>query len=249
MKAQLRSELFKQRSTRTTRDLLLWMAGLLAFILVLHLVFAPLDEFAGSAKQLRLVGWGTNIGSLFAAVFGAMSVTSEFQHGTIRPTFLANPKRAHVVVAKVVASALAGVAIGLLAQGLAAAFGSAGLAARGITIGLTTGDYVQMLAGGAVAAGLFAAIGVGVGALVRNQVGVVVGLCVWVLFIEGLLVESVPSVAKFSPLASAGALAGAIQGQTATVLLAPVVGALLLVAYAVIAAAGGSRVVDARDVS
>jgi hypothetical protein len=98
-----------------------------------------------------------------------MSITGEIRHGTIRPTFLATPNRARVIAAKVAASALAGVALGLLAEALTAAIESAGLAVRGIHIALSAGDYAQLLAGGGAAAALWAAIGVGVGALVRNQ--------------------------------------------------------------------------------
>jgi len=64
----------------------------------------------------------------------------------------------------------------------------------------------------------------------------VVGLCVWLQLIETTLIGNVPSAGKFAPGASAGALAGAIQTQSATNLLTPAVGALLLVAYAAVLA-------------
>jgi len=127
------------------------------------------------------------LGTLFAALLGAMSITGEFRHGTIRPTFLTTPRRGRVVAAKVWASMLIGVAFGLIAAAVAAGVGSAALAARGVKIQLDGGDYALLLAGGAAAAGLWAAIGVGLGAVVRNQVPTVVGLCAWLLFVEGLL--------------------------------------------------------------
>jgi hypothetical protein len=83
---------------------------------------------------------------------------------------------------------------------------------------------------------------------VRNQVGAVVGLCVWLLLFETILVGNVPSAAKFSPGASAGAIAGAIQTQDAADLLAPALGALLLVAYAAAATAAGLIATERRDV-
>lgn len=126
---------------------------------------------------------------------------------------------------------------------------NAGLAGRGTDNAPAAGDYAQLLAGGAAAAALWAAIGVGVGALVRNQVGAVVGLSVWLLLIETTLIGNVPSVGKFAPGATAGALAGAIQTQTATNLLAPAVGALILGAYAAAAGTAGSFAVARRDVS
>jgi ABC-type transport system involved in multi-copper enzyme maturation permease subunit len=185
---------------------------------------------------------------LFAALLGALSITGEIRHGTIRPTFLATPKRGRVIAAKALASALGGLVLGLVAEALAAGVSSAGLAARGIHIALSVGDFGQLLAGGAAAAALWAAIGTGIGAIVRNQVGTVVGLCVWLLLLETSLIGSIPAVAKFAPGASAGGLAGAIQNQGGTNLLAPALGALLLVAYAAATAAAGSITTVRRDV-
>lgn len=107
--------------------------------------------------------------------------------------------------AKLLASILAGLAVGVVAEGLAAALETAGLAARGIPVSLTGGDFARLLGGGAVAAGLFAAIGVGIGAAVRNQIGTIIGLCVWSLLIETILIGNVPSAGKFTP--------GAVQTQ------------------------------------
>jgi hypothetical protein len=103
--------------------------------------------------------------------------------------------------------------------------------------------------GGALAAALFAAIGVGVGAIARTQVAAVVGLCVWLLFIEPILLGDVPAAAKFAPGASAGAIAGAIQAQIADHLVAPALGVLLLSLYAVAASAAGAIASTNRDVN
>jgi hypothetical protein len=249
MTAQLRSELLKQRTTRTNVLLLLWMVGLIVLVVLLHVLSFSIDDLSRRDNQLKIAGLGTSVGALFASLLGAMSITGEFRHGTIRPTLLATPRRDRVIVAKVAASALAGVVVGLLAEALTAGAEAVGLAARGIHIDLGGGDYAQLLAGGALAAGLFAAVGVGVGAVVRNQVAAVVGLCVWLLFIEPILLGDVPAVAKFAPGASAGGIAGAIQAQIAGNLVAPLLGVVLLAAYAAAASAAGSIAITRRDVS
>ena len=249
MSAQLRSELLKQRTTRTNRLLLVWMVGLVALVVLLHVFGIGADTLARRDNQLKVVGWGTGIGVLFASLLGTISITGEFRHGTIRPTFLATPRRARVIAAKVAASALAGVGLGLLAEALTVGVEAAGLAGRGIHSELGAGDYAQPLAGGAVSAALFAAIGVGVGAIVRNQVGAVVGLCVWLLVIETTLIGNVPSAGRFAPGASAGAIAGAIQTQTASNLVVPAAGALLLAAYAGVAAGAGAILTARRDIT
>lgn len=249
MRPLLRSELLKQRTTRTNVLLLCWMVALILLVVLLHVFSLEVQTITARDGQLKVLGWGTSIGALFAALLGAISITAEIRHGTIRPTLLATPNRARVIGAKVAASALAGVALGLFAEVLTAVIESAGLAVRGIHISPSAGEYVQLLAGGAAAAALWAVIGVGVGALVRNQVGALIGLCVWLLLIETTLIGNVPAAGKFAPGATAGALAGAIQTQTAAKLLAPAIGGLLLVAYAALAAGAGAFATARRDVS
>jgi ABC-2 type transport system permease protein len=102
---------------------------------------------------------------VFAGLLGAMSMTSEIRHGTIRPTFLITPRRVRVLAAKVLASMFFGAAFGLLATALAVGSGGAALAARGIENQLDAGAYVLFLAGGTAAGALWAAIGVGLGAV------------------------------------------------------------------------------------
>jgi ABC-type transport system involved in multi-copper enzyme maturation permease subunit len=249
MIAQLRSELLKQRTTRTNLLLLLWMVGLVVLVVVLHVLSFSTSDLSEHDNQMRIVGLGTTIAALFAALLGAMSITGEIRHGTIRPTFLATPQRARVITAKIAVSGLAGLVVGLLAEGLTAGGEAAGLAARGIPIELSSGEYIQLLAGGSLAAALFAVIGVGVGALVRNQVAALVGLCLWLLFLEPILLGDLPEAAKFAPAATAGAIAGAIQSQIADSLVAPALGVLLLTAYAAVAGIAGSIATERRDVS
>lgn len=248
MIAQLRAEQLKQRTTRTNGLLLAWMVGLVLLVVALHVLSFTATNLAREGNQMKILGLGTTIGALFAALFGAMSVTGEFRTGTIRPTLLVTPRRTRVVAAKLIAGMLAGIGVGLLAEGLTAAAEAAGLAARGIHIDLAAGDYTQLLGGGALAAALFAAIGVGVGAAVRNQVAALVGLCVWLLFVEPLLLSDVQAAAKYFPEASAGAIAGAIQSQIADSLIAPALGVLLLAGYAALAALAGATLITRRDI-
>jgi ABC-2 type transport system permease protein len=246
---QLRSELLKQRTTLTNLGLLLSMVVIIAAVVLLHTISLPTQSLTGREGQLKVFGLGTTFGMIFSSLLGALSITNEIRHGIIRPTFLATPKRARVLAAKVVAALIAGAALGLLAEAIAIGVGSSGLATRGIQIAPTSGDFAQLLAGGAGAAALWAAIGVGVGAIVRNQVGSAVGLVVWLLFIEMTVIGSVPSVGKFLPGASAAALAGAMLAQTATYLLAPAFGAVLIAAYAAAAIGAGLIATTRRDVT
>lgn len=248
MTGLIRSELLKQRTTRTTVLVAASMAGLLVLIILLHVLSLKTAALATRDGQLKVAGWGTGIGTLFAAILGAVTITAEFRHGTIRPTLLVTPKRGRIVAAKLLASVLAGLAAGVLAEGVATGLEAAGLAGRGIPVSLTGGDIARLLGGGAVGAGLFAAIGVGIGAAARNQVATIIGLCLWSLLIETILIGNVPSAGKYAPGAAAGAIAGAVQNTDPSQLVGFALGVLLLAGYALAFAWLGASVITRRDI-
>jgi ABC-2 type transport system permease protein len=247
VRAQLRAELLKQRSTRTGLGLFAAMLGLVLVAVLLHALGLTAERLGSSSEQLMVLGRGELLGALFAALLGALSITNEIRHGTIRSTFLVSPRRGRVVAAKVWISTLIGAGLGLAASALASGAGTAALRMRGIDVQLSGGDYVLLLAGSAAAGALWAAIGVGVGAVVRNQVPTVVGITAWLLFIEELLVgdlTGVDEVGRFGP----GAAAAAITGQDPDTLVAPAAGLLLLTLYAAAAGVAGSLATVRRDV-
>ena len=247
MRALVRSELLKQRSTRTTLGLFAAMLGLVLLAVLLHGFGLQAERLNDPRVQLMVLGRGEFLGVLFAALLGALSITSEIRHGTIRPTFLFSPRRARVVAAKVSVSVGIGAGFGLAAGIAAVAAGTAALQARGIQLQLDRRDYALLIAGAAAAAALWAAIGVGVGALVRHQVPTLIGLCAWLLFVEGLLVGDaggLGDVGRFLP----GSAASAISGQDPGTLLAPGAGLVLLAAYAAAATLAGALSISRRDV-
>jgi ABC-2 type transport system permease protein len=98
-----------------------------------------------------------------------------------------------------------------------------------------------------LAAGLCGLVGVGVAALVRNQVAALVGVAVWVLLVEGLLMSllNIPSsLAKWLPSAAAAALTNPGGGH-----LSRLAGTLLLAAYGLALALAGTRLVVRRDIT
>jgi len=247
MNAALRAELFKQRSTRTVPGLLAGLLGLVLFVVLLHGLSLPADNFGSASKQITILfGWGEVLGALFAALLGAMSITAEIRHGTIRPTLMVNPNRRQVVAAKVWANLLIGSGFGLAAGALAAGVATAALRSRGIEVQLATGDYALLITGSAAAGALWAAIGVGVGAIVRSQVPALVGICVWLLFVESLLVGDLAGIGNLGRLLP-GAAAKAISGQDPNTLLAPGISLALLGLYAAAAVTAGCLAAARRD--
>jgi ABC-2 type transport system permease protein len=243
MIAQVRSELFKQRSTQTALFLFLAMVGLVALAVAMHVLALGETQLATNVHQLEVFQIGTRAGMLFAALGGALAITSEIRFGTIRPTFLVQPRRGPVITAKFIVGALTGLFYGLLAEGLMAGFAAIAFSIRGIPNELTSSDYLRILLGGASAAALWAVLGVGVGALVRNQVATLVGLCAWMFLIESVSEGFVPGAAKLMPGGAGLSLAGNEHK------LSIGTAALLLVTYAAATAASGWITTLRRDVA
>jgi ABC-2 type transport system permease protein len=245
MTNQLRSEFYKLRSTRTVAGLLAALVALVALAVLLHAFALSVKQLTGRSDQRELfIDVGVNVGSVFATLLGALSITGEIRSGTIRPTLLAAPRRTRVIAAKAVTVLVVGFAAGLLATGVTAGIGVMALAGRGVSVQLTGGDYALLIGGGAAAAALWAVVGLGVGAILRSQVPTIVALLVWLLFVENLLAD-LPSVHRFAPGALAQALAGQERSGT---LYEPAVAAALLALFAVVVLAVGNTMTASRDV-
>lgn len=113
MRALVRSELLKQRTTWTPLSLFAAMVGLVLLAVLLHAFGLPAGRLGDPRLQLMVLGRGEFLGVLFAALLGALSITAEIRHGTIRPTFLFSPRRVRVVAAKVSVGATIGAGFGL----------------------------------------------------------------------------------------------------------------------------------------
>jgi ABC-type transport system involved in multi-copper enzyme maturation permease subunit len=241
---QLLAELRKMRSTRTNFRLLAGMVGLTLLTALINGFVLTAAELQRHDDQHALLSAGTS-GALFAALIGVMAITSEFRHGTIRSTFVVTPQRSRVIAAKVISSLLMGIGFGLAAIGLSFGVGYAILAGRGIDFALDTNHVLLLVFGTRFITALWAALGVGLGAVIKNQVFAVIGLIIWAFGIDNLLRELVPDVGRFTPVGASNS----IPAGFADYLLTPAAGSLLLVAYAVAFVAVGALLVARRDVT
>jgi ABC-2 type transport system permease protein len=242
--AQVKAELLKIRTTRTTIGIVLGMVALILLLSLLSGLLTKAANLTSTEDQRGLLSVGSLAG-VFSALAGIMLVTSEYRHGTIRPTFLFAPRRSRVIDAKLAAGLLAGIVFGLVGEGLGFAIGYACLAGRGIDYALNGGQTALLLLGTLAGVALWAALGVGIGTIIRNQVGAIIGLLAWGFVAENLLFAFVPSVGRFAPAHSGDALIGLTSKH---LLPAAAGGAILLawtIAFALIATALAAR----RDVT
>lgn len=250
----INSELFKLRTTRTFLAL---VGSALALVLVASILICALVNFEGEdeANEILAVVLGPIVRAL-ALVIGILAVTNEFRHGTITPTLLVVPDRTKLMLAKLIA-------VLVLALGLGFVSGLLMVGASGIFGALRdfeTQDALAVLAGSTFATALNAALGVGVGVLVRNQVGAIVGVLVFTQFIEPIarlaatFIEQVGDYTQYLPGAASDALVGSsifamsMQGGSVDQ-LEWWVGGLVLAGYAVVFLVLGYLTSWRRDVS
>ncbi len=225
--AQIRAELLKIRSTRTTMGLLLAMIGLILLFTLLTGLLTHASGLTSQEDQRQLLSVGSSAG-VFSALAGVLLVTSEYRFGTIRPTILFNPARSRVLAAKVVAGTLAGIVFGVIGEAIGLGIGYAILGGRGVTVVLSSGDIVLLTLGGLAGVALWGAIGAGLGSIIHNQVGSIITFLAWGFVVDNLLFGLVPSVGRFTPTRASDAL----MGLRVDHLLSPGVGAITLIAWA-----------------
>ncbi|MGZ0712448.1 ABC transporter permease (plasmid) [Coraliomargarita sp. W4R53] len=268
--AATRSESTKQFTTSMWWILAIVLVAYIAFTAAaLGFVFAASASGAlpGDGPQLpasniapMLYSTATSVGYVFPLLIGTMIVTGEFRHKTLTPTFLAVPRRGRVLWAKLIASVPLGALYGLLGVIAAVIPAAVVLAVYDLDTELGSTDTWAMLARMVLAYLLWVFVGIGVGALVRNQVGAIVGVLVFTQFLEPIgrtaaaFVDGLSGVTQFLPGAASDALVGASVLTMATPdaaadTLAWWVGGVVLLGYAAVLLGLGSLLSWRRDVS
>jgi hypothetical protein len=121
------------------------------------------------------------------------------------------------------------------------------LSAKDVHVSLLSHDVGIVLLGCAAITVLFGLIGVGVGAIVRNQITAIVGTLMWLLVVEQLFVQVFPAVGKWVSWGACESLTGSLEaGHT---LLPVAAAALLLAAYATTFVGVGIRLTARRDIT
>jgi ABC-2 type transport system permease protein len=251
MKALVHAELLKLR-TRAATGLLL---ATLALVALTAAVNVPKADAARAGFSLQdngllasVVGIGFGVPEVLIVLLGGLSVTQEFRYGTATATYLGEPRRRRVLIAKFLSLALVGSIITGLSLIVSLAVGAGVINTRGGDV--TFGPQLAQTVGAAFALlTAYAVIGVAVGALLRNQVPTIVGVLVWMLAVEQIVVPAYPLVGRWTPGGAADAWLqlGPALDLHDRLLPAPV-GGLILLGYAAAAVSLAVKITLRRDV-
>lgn len=245
MKTALRSELRKLTYVRSS-----W------WLLIVAIVFAVLSTVSAAystdiTDALGFPGLETREGVLnvqsnalasyiFALILGILLAANEFRHNTAIATYLAQPDRRIVLLAKIVVAGVAGALLQLLATVIALISGVVSVANFDGTT-LPSSDYLRIVGVAVLSGMVLGVVGVAVGTLIRNQIVAVVGAVIWLFLVEPLITVFAEWIGKWL---ISGAIFGILALSVETDLLSfgqnllePWAATIVLVAYGVVFAA------------
>jgi ABC-2 type transport system permease protein len=193
MTALLRAELIKLRTTRTFLALTAAAIGTSLLITVLVSVLTEPTE-----DSVLTDVFTADTSALFIIVLAVVGITGEWRHHTITSSLLAAPDRLRFLAAKVIAFGTAGLLLSLLISIAIAVVGLVILNIRDLPVP-EAGELLKQIVRNALVAALLGAFGVGIGALVRNQVVAVVSLLIVAFAVDPAVAALAPEVGRFSP--------------------------------------------------
>jgi len=203
---------------------------------------------------------GQLLGVLLACLLGIVLITGEFHHLTATTTFLLTPRRTSVVTAKLITAVLIAGASWLLSTILCLASGVAFLHAQGYGTQLGQASVIRAVLLNLAAYGIWAVFGIGLGALIRSQLGATVTATV--LYLVGTATAGVVFGLINTYLITKGWILTAqviVPSVASAVMISPTktftqsppqwVGAAVLIGYGILAGAVGVSILRRRDIA
>lgn len=247
MTALIRAEFLKLRTTRS-----FWWVVVLALALpVLITISNVASQTFESESDARSLLSDIGTAGLLMLVLGVVGTAGEYRHGTITSTFLVAPDRRRVLVAKALAAGIVGLAVALASAVLVIGISAPWLSSDGhslSSLGIGGTDLIGIVAGAAAYVAISAMLGVGIGALLTNQVAAVVGVLVLLFILDPVVAALVGSYGKFSLTGIGIALSGGGDDAGFRVFSAPAA-AFVYLGYAAAFTAAAVAVAQRRDVS
>ncbi len=203
----LKSELFKLRTTRATKIVVICSVVLPAIIFSLTSMFAFSNGEVGDSLA-SMVGNFAPLTGLLLGVVGVLCSTQEYSQGTIRITLVATPSRSKVFVAKLLTTVVVSVASALLMLLLCLLPSQVILSTRNVTFELIGSD-IRVLFSAVILCAFLSILGLSLGLIFKSSPGAISALLLWPTILEGM-VFGLLSVAfdnnmmKFAPVQGNG---------------------------------------------
>jgi ABC-2 type transport system permease protein len=246
----IRSEWIKLRTVRMNFVLFILAVAFPVIVSVLVSSLASINDLKVS-DVVGLVTGSSVVTALLLGVVGAVSISAEFAHGTIRPTFAATPKRIRVLISKAVVIALFAAVAEALVVVFCYAVSSAIASSRGANLTLSNQPEARAaLIGIVVFAVIVSLLGFGIGMVIRNTPAAVAVLILWPLVVENIIMAilsaaGVDNPQKFLPYISGFGLGNPNAPTSES--LSRVAGGLYFGAVTALVAMAGALITARRD--
>ncbi len=245
----IRAEFVKLRTTQVWFWLLIAAVSICVLVVLGNFLSKPGVQ---SARDVPVVFASADQACLAVFVLGVLGVTTEFRYQTITPTVLITPSRWTLISAKMIAYAILGILYALVCVAVQLAMTLPWLASRNISFDLGDPDLRRAVFGLFLVLALYGIIGLGIGALLKNQIVAVTLGVIFLLILQNLLL-AIPKVRNAWPYMPAGANTSILNNQSnapdVVHILSPGWGVVILLLWAFIPALIGAGLTMNRDIT
>ena len=203
----LKSELFKLRTTRATKIVVICSVALPAVIFTLTSALAFQNGEVGDSL-ISMVGNFAPLTGLLLGVVGVLCSTQEYSQGTIRITLVATPNRLQVFVAKLLTTLVVSVTSSLLMLLLCLMPSQLILSSRNVDYVTISAD-IRILFSVVSLSAFLSVLGLSLGLVFKSSPGAISALLIWPTILEGMVfgllsVASGRNMMKFAPVQGNG---------------------------------------------
>ena len=181
----LKSELFKLRTTRATKIVVICSVALPAIIFGLTSAFAFTNGEVGDSL-VSMVGNFAPLTGLLLGVVGVLCSTQEYSQGTIRITLVATPNRLKVFVAKLLTTLVVSTVSAYMMLLLCLLPSALILSFRDIEF-VTIGSDLRILFSAVILSAFLSVLGLSLGLIFKSSPGAISALLLWPTILEGMV--------------------------------------------------------------
>lgn len=185
----VRAEVLKIRTVRSTVVMLFVVIGLcLVPAVLIALLVNRLDlEVMVPHEKASVLLLGVAFAQIILAVIASLVITGEYRFGTIRTTFLAEPRRVRVFLAKLLTVAGLTAVVSVVMVAVTIGVSALVLKARDVSLVLGDGQVPRLLYGTVLYAVVYAVIAFALGTVLRNSAASIVLVIVIPLIVENIV--------------------------------------------------------------
>lgn len=246
MKSVLNAELRRASTSPSNGWLLLatvavGVLGTLASLLTTD----PQPAVLLAEAKIREAMHGAAGGAVLVAIAGIIAMAGDWRFGQATQSFLTTPRRSIVVWARAIVYSVVGIGYGVIASIGATLTAYIWYQSHDVAFPLGSSTVWLTIIGCIAVATLFGVLGIGIGAVSRQQTVAIVATLAWMVLVEPALFQASPKLFRWLP----GMAALSLRGMPSPELLPVLPATLVVVGIVAGSLVLGMRLVNRDDIS